>query len=109
MNKVPVTVHALFFIALSCVEDFAVGQHCSPFIWYMEDIPVAFQTLVVFKRGIGLFTILFVIILILNKMYDYIFDPVGRLCIKEIKCVVGGRQMAVHTIRDKALGIVNVC
>jgi hypothetical protein len=79
VDKISMAVHALFFIALSCVEDFTMGHHGSPFIRNIEDISVAFQALIVLKRGICLFTIFFVIIFILDEMDNDVFDPVGRL------------------------------
>ena len=67
MHKVPVAVRTLFFIALSCIEDFSMGQHGSSLVWNIEDISVALQTLIVLERGISLLTILLVVIFILDK------------------------------------------
>jgi hypothetical protein len=43
---------------------------------------------------------------ILRKMDDNILNAVGGFGIKEIKGVMRGRQMTVHAIGHKALGII---
>ena len=51
-------------------------------------------------------TALFPIIGSIGEMDEYIFYAVGRLCIKKVNCILRGRQVTVHTIRDKSLGVV---
>ena len=83
-----------------------MGQHGSPFIRDIQNIAVTFLALRVFKGCIGAITALFPIIGPIGKVDEYIFDAVDRLCIKKVHCILGGRQVAVHTIRDKSLGVV---
>ncbi len=45
---------------------------------------------------------------VLGKMNINIFYAVYGFGIKKIKCVMGGRQMAVHAVRHKSLGIVDM-
>ena len=109
VDEVPVAVHTLFFIALSCIEDFSMGQHGTPLIWDIEDISVALQALIVLERGISLLTIFLVVIFILGEMNNNVFYPMGCLCIEKIKGVVGGGEMAVHTIRNEPLSVIDMC
>jgi hypothetical protein len=76
----------------------------------MKDISVAFLALIVFEGGIGLLAILFVIIFIQNKdVYEQILHTVPRFGVKEIKSVMGGGEMTVHTVGHKSLGVIGMC
>jgi hypothetical protein len=86
-----------------------VGQHGPPFVRYIKDVSVAFLALIVFESGIGLLPILFVIIFIQNKdVYEQIFNAVPRFGVKEVKCVMGGGEMTVHTVGHKSLGVIGM-
>ena len=69
---------------------------------------MAFQALIILERRIGLLTVLFMIVFILYEVDNDVFDTVRCFCIKEIKGIVWGRKMAVHTICNKTLGIVDM-
>ena len=108
MYKIPVTIHALLLITFSCVKDFTMCQHGTSLIRNIKDISVAFQALIILERRIGLLTVLFMIVFILYEVDNDVFDTVRCFCIKEIKGIVWGRKMAVHTICNKTLGIVDM-
>jgi hypothetical protein len=46
------------------------------------------------------------IVLFLNKVNNNIFDAMEGFLVEKIKGVVGSREMAIHTVGDKALGII---
>ena len=108
MDQVPMAVHAAFFIAWPCVKHRSVGKHGPPFVRNIEDISMAFLTLLVLEGGISLLAIFFVIIFFLEKMYNNILDAMCGLGIEKIKGVVRSRQMAVHAVCHKSLGIIYV-
>jgi hypothetical protein len=86
-----------------------VGQHGPPFVRDIKDISVAFLALIVFEGGIGLLAVLFVIILIQNKdVHEKVFDAVPCLGVKEVKSVVGGREVTVHAVGHKSLRIIGM-
>jgi hypothetical protein len=109
MNQVPVAIHATLFITGSCIQYGSVGKHGPAFVWNIKDVSVAFLALLILKGGVGLFAIFFVIIFILDKMNDNVPDTVGGLFIKEINGIIWGRQVAVHAVCHKTLGIVYMC
>ena len=84
-------------------------QHGPSFIGDVQDISVPFKTLLIFEGCIRLFTILFMIVFILNEMDNYVFDSVSCFCIEEIKGIVGSGKMAIHTICNEPLGIIDMC
>ena len=69
---------------------------------------MAFLALFIFKRVVGRLAIFFVIILVLGKVDDNIFDPVKGFGIEKINGVTGGWQVTVHAVGHKPLGIVYV-
>jgi hypothetical protein len=86
-----------------------VGQHGPPFVWDIKDISMAFLALIVLERRIRLLTIFLVIIFIQNKdVREQIFDAVPGFGIEKVKGVMGGREMTVHTVSHKSLGIIGV-
>jgi hypothetical protein len=86
-----------------------VGQHGPPFVRDIKNISVAFLALIVFEGGIGLLAVLFVIIFIQNEdVYKQIFDAVPRFGVKEVKCVMGGGKMTVHTVGYESLGVIGM-
>ena len=91
MNQVPVAIHTTLFITGSRIQYGSVGKHGPPFVWDIKDISVAFLALLIFKGGVSLLAIFFVIIFLLEKIDNNVPDTVGGLCIKEIKGIVWGR------------------
>jgi len=74
----------------------------------MKYISMAFLTLIILKRVIGLLTVFGMIILTRDEMNQYVFDPMESFGIKKIKGVIGSRQMAVHTVCDESLFVIGV-
>lgn len=66
------------------------------------------MALFVFERGVSRLAIFFVIVLLLDKMDDNIFNAVNGLGIKEINGVFWSRQMTIHAVRYKSLGVVHM-
>lgn len=101
-------VDAFFFISGPWIEHGFVRQHGPAFVGNMQNIPMAFLTLVVFERGVGRVSRLFPVIFVPEEMDKNILDPVSGFGIEEIERAVGGRQMAVHAVGNKPLGVVGV-
>lgn len=102
-------VHAFLLIAGSGIQNGPVSQHSPPFIRDVKDISVAFLALIVFKGGVSLLAIFFMIILIQNKeVHEHIFDAVCSFGIEEVKGVMGGGKMAIHTVCHESLGVICV-
>jgi len=108
VHQVLMTIHALLFIAGPGIHDRPVRQHGAPIVGNIKKIAMAFLALDVFKRRIGGPAVLVMIIFILNKMDKNIFDAVPGLGIKEIKRVVRCRQMTVHAVGHKSLGVIDM-
>jgi hypothetical protein len=108
VNQVLVAVHAFLLVTRTGIQDGSVGQHGATFIGYIEDISMTFLALLILEGGIGLLAILLVVVFLLDKVGDDILYAVECLGIKEIKGVVGGREVAVHTVCHKALGIIDM-
>ena len=106
VNQVPVAVYAFFFHTLLSGTGRIDGQHGASLIRDMQKITMAFLALCIFKSCIGMFTAFFPVIGAIGEMDEYIFDAVSSLGVKEIDRILRGRQMAVHTVSDKPLGIV---
>jgi len=102
------TVHTFFFITRPGINDRPMRQHCAAFIGYVKDIAMAFLALFVLKGCISAISIFFTVIGFAEKMNIDILKTVPGLGVKEIKGVVRRRQMAVHAISNKTLGIVNM-
>ena len=101
-------IHTSLLIAGPGIQYRPVGQHGPSLVWDMKDISMAFLALLVLEEGIGLLTISFVIVFLLEEMYNDILDAVRSFGIEEVKGVVGSREMTVHTVRHKSLGVVHV-
>ena len=84
-------VHTFFFIARSRVDDGSVGQHGAAFVRNVEQVPVTFHALFIFKGSIGCFAIFFPVVFILRKVNEDIFDAVEGLLVEKIKRIVRGR------------------
>jgi hypothetical protein len=108
VNKVLVAIYTFFLITWPRIQNCSVGQHGSPFIRDIEDISMALLALFILHICIGVFPGLFMVISVLNKMHDHILDPMSRFGIEKVKSVFRGREMTVHAICHKALGIVRV-
>jgi hypothetical protein len=108
MHKVSMTVNALLLIARSCVDHGAMSKHCPSFVGYVKNVPVAFLTLLILKRGISSLSVLFVIVSIQEKVNQDILGAMERLGVEEIKGFVGGRKMTVHAVGYEPLRIVNM-
>jgi len=107
MNQISMAIHTFLFVSRPGIQYRPMGQHGSPFIRDVKDISMAFLALVVLEKGVSLLAILFVIIFIQNKeVYKHIFDPVGSFCIEEIKSVMRGGEVTVHTVGHKSLRII---
>jgi hypothetical protein len=74
----------------------------------MQKIPMAFHALVVFKRLVCFFPLLGMVVVIHGKMRDNILYAVQSFHIEKIDCVVGSRQVAVHAVCHKTLGVVDM-
>jgi hypothetical protein len=103
-----VAVHTALFISWSGVQYGPVGQHGPSFLGKIEDVPMAFLALLILKGGIGLKTVLLVVILLHEEMNDNVFDAVGGLRVKEIEGIMGCGKVAVHAVCHEALGIVHM-
>jgi hypothetical protein len=101
-------IHAFLFITGPCIKHGPVSQHGTAFIRDIQDVSVAFLALIVGKRCIGFLAVLFVVVFILRKMHKDILDAVKGLGIKELKGFMGCRQMTIHTVGHKTLGIIYV-
>lgn len=108
MNQVPVAVNTLFFISFPGIQNCLVGQHGSPFVRDVEQVPVAFLALGIFKGFIGILPAFFPVIRTVYKVDKNIFKTVIGFGIKEIKRILGRRQVTVHAVRDKSLGIIDM-
>jgi hypothetical protein len=76
----------------------------------MKDISVAFLALIVFEGSIGLLAVFFVIVFIQEKdMGKEILHAMPCFGIEKVKGVMGGREMTVHTVGHKSLGVIGVC
>ena len=108
MNQVPVAVNTLFFIPFSRIYNGFMGKHCPAFVRYIEYVPVAFHTLGVFKRFIGLGTIFIPVVGAIDKMDKYILNAMGGFGVKEIDHILGRRQVAIHAVGRKPLGVIDM-
>ena len=101
-------VHTLLLVTWSGVDYRPMGQHCSAFVRDKEKVAVAFLTLFVLKRSIGLIAILVMIVSLLGKMNDNVFNAMESLGVEEVQRIVGGRQVTVRAVGYKTLGIVDM-
>ena len=69
---------------------------------------MAFLALVILKGGIGFTSLFFVVILALEKVEEDVLGTVPGFGIEEVKGVVWRRQMAIHAVGHKSLGIVHM-
>jgi len=109
VNKVPVAIHASFFISRPCINHCPMRKHSTPTVGNVKKIPVAFLTLLVLKGSVCCLAILLVVVFLLNHMNDDILDPMERLRIEEIVEIMRSREVAVHAVGDGSLSVVHVC
>jgi len=85
-------------------------QHGTTFVRYIKNVAMAFLALFIFERGVGLFLLQGMIIKahVLCKMDVNIFEAVHGFGVEKIDSVMRGREVTVHTVRYKALGIVDM-
>lgn len=101
-------VHALLLVTWSGVDYRPMGQHRPTFVRNIEKVAVAFLTLFVFKGCIRLIAILLMIVSLLGEMNDNVFNAMESLGVEEVKRIVGGRQVTVHAVGYKTLGVVDM-
>jgi hypothetical protein len=108
VNQVLMAVHTLLLVTWSGVDYRPMGQHRATFVRNIEKVAVAFLTLFVFKRSIGLIAILVMIVSLLGKMNNNVFNAMESLGVEEVKRIVGCWQVTVHAVGYKTLGIVDM-
>ena len=102
-------IHTSFFITRPGIDNRSVGQHGAPFVRNIKDISMAFLALIVLKSGICLLTIFLMIVFVQqNDMGKEVFDAVPCLGIEEVKGVMRGGEMTIHTVCHKSLGIIGM-
>ena len=111
VNQIAVTVHTFFFIARSRVQHGPVGQHGTSLVGDVKNVAMTLLALLVFKSGIGLFTLMGMVIQahVFGEMGIDILYAVGCFGIEKIDRVMGCRQVTVHAVGHKPLGIIYVC
>lgn len=108
VNQVLMAVHTLLLVTGPGIDHRPMGQHSSTFVRNIEKVAVAFLTLFVLKGSIGFIAILVMIVSLLGKMNDNVFNAMESLGVEEVKRIVGGRQVTVHAVGYKTLGVVDV-
>lgn len=101
-------IHTSLLITRTRIDHGLVRQHGAPFIRNIEDISMAFLTLLIFKAVIGFLPVFFVIIIVCEKMKHQVLETMKGFGIKEFEGILRGRKMAIHAIGHKALGIVRM-
>ncbi len=103
-------INTFFFIARPGIYYRSVGKHGTPLVWNKENVAVTLPTLFVFERSIRFLALQRVVvgIRVLCEMDEDIFYSMGCFRVEKIYGIVGGRQMTVHAISDKPLGVVGV-
>ena len=101
-------VYTTFFVSFPGIHHIPVGQHGTSFIRDVEEITMAFLTLLVLERGISIFPSLYVIIFVLEEVDNDVFHTVKGLGVKKVDGTLGGGKVTIHAIRHKALGVVGM-
>jgi len=99
-------IHTSLLIAGSGIYYRSVGEHGPPFIRDIQEITMAFLALFIPERRIGCQPVFLVVVFILCEMNNDILNAMGGLGVEKIEGVLWGWQMAIHTIRNKALRII---
>ena len=92
MHQVPMAFKTAFLISRPGIDHRPVGQHGAPLIGQIDDVAVAFQTLVVFDGGVGPFPVLLMIVRGHGKVGHDVFDAMEGLGVEELKGVLRRRQ-----------------
>jgi hypothetical protein len=108
MDQISMAIHTSLLIAGPGIQYRPVGQHGPSLVWDIKDISMALLALLVLEEGISLLAISFVIVFLLEEMYNHVLDAMRSFGIEELKGVVGSREMTVHTVRHKSLGVIHV-
>jgi hypothetical protein len=108
VDQVSVAVYTPLFVAGAGIDHRFVSQHGTTFVGNIQKVAVALLALFVLEGSIGLPAVLVVVVFVLNKMNEDVFDAVKSFCIEEVKGVMRGRKVAVHAVGYKPLGIVHM-
>ena len=108
VDQVTMAVHTTFFVSVPGIHHIPMGQHGTSFVGDIEEIAVAFLTLLVLERSVCIFPRFHVVILILEEVEHDIFHTVKGLGVKKIDGTLGGGKVTIHAIRHKALGVVGM-
>ena len=108
VNQISMTIDATLLVTGPRINDRSVGQHGPSLLRDMDQVPVAFLALLILKGGIRLLTIVVVIVFVLGEMNHDILDAMECLGIEEINGVVWGREVTIHAVCHKSLGIVDM-
>jgi hypothetical protein len=108
VDQVFMAVYTLLLETGSGVNHRPMSQHSSPPIRNIEKVPMAFLALLVLKGSIGLIAILLMIVSLLSKMDDYVFNAMDCLGVEKVEGIVRGWQVTVHAVGYKTLGIVHM-
>jgi hypothetical protein len=109
MHQIAMAVHATFFISGTRVNNIPMRQHGAALIRYIEYVAVAFLALLIFEGGIGRLAIIGIHVRFAGeKVYEEILYAMECLGVEKIDCIVGGRQVTVHAVRNKSLAVVDM-
>jgi hypothetical protein len=86
-----------------------MGKHGTAFVWNIQYVAMALHALFVIEGVVGRLAVFGVIVFSSQEMDHHILNAVKGFGVEEVKGVMGRRQMAVHAVGDKSLGIVDVC
>ena len=108
VNKVSMAVHTLFLVTGPRINNRPVGQHGPAFIRDIQEVSVTFLALLILKGGISNLSVSLMIVGVLGKMNDNVFNAMHGLGVEKVEGIVGGGKMTIHTVGHKALGIVHM-
>ena len=85
-------------------------EHRPSFVGDVKNIAMAFPALLIREGRICLSPLQCMVVFahVLGKMNKDIFYAVGGFRKEKIECVMWGREVTVHTVCDKTLGIIDV-
>jgi len=106
MHQVPVAFHTTFFITLHRIEHCSVGKHCTSLFRDIYYVLMTLETLLVFKGGIGFFSVFIMVILPACKVDNNILDTMSRFCIEKVIGILRCWKVTIHAVRNKALCVV---
>ena len=91
VNQVLVAIHAPFLVAGPGIDNRPVSQHGSSFVRDIQKVAVALLTLLILKGGISRLAVTIMVVGLLGKMNDNVFNAVHRLGVEKIEGIVRGR------------------